>query len=55
MIAKRMLMLIAYAQSAKTIVEYAGNDKDGNLFVPMEWLDNLADLADAALKEYEES
>ncbi len=50
----KMLMLIAYAESAKTIIEYAGGDGEGRLFVPREWLDSLAELAVAAQTEYEE-
>lgn len=50
----KMLMLIAHAESAKTIIEYAGSDEKGRLFVPREWLDSLAELAVAAQTEYEE-
>jgi len=51
---KKMMMLIAFAGSAKTIIEYSGCDGEGQLFVPREWMVSLVELAEEAVKEYEE-
>ena len=51
---ERMMMLIGFASSAKTIIEYAKREPDGCLHVPREWLDALADYAEAATREREE-
>ena len=50
---KRILMLIAFAGSAKTLLEYARCDGEGNILVPRDWLDSLAEMADKAIEEYE--
>lgn len=47
------IKLIAYAQSARTALQYQAKGKD-NLSVPKIWMETLADLADEAEKEQKE-